>query len=113
MYFFFSKYVCDGSPDCSNGFDEENCLKYTSFYTAEKGFKLRNNEDIVRGVSEEECARTCAQSRRCSCQSFSYNVEKQRCLLGNKNSPFDSMLQRKEWTYYSLNVSLDNDGCDR
>ena len=43
---FFSKYVCDGSPDCSNGFDEENCLKYTSFYTAEKGFKLRNNEDI-------------------------------------------------------------------
>ena len=28
----YNQYVCDGENDCSNGQDESNCLKYTSFY---------------------------------------------------------------------------------
>ena len=28
----YSQFVCDGEPDCSNGLDETNCLKYTSLY---------------------------------------------------------------------------------
>ena len=71
---------------------------------------MKTDEEPKIGLTEEECARACAQSKRCSCDSFSYNAEKRRCLLGNRfsNVPFDSLLQRKAWNYYSFNGSLNN-----
>ena len=87
-------------------------MKYTNFYVHEVGFKLQSVEEKVFRVSLEECAQKCTQSKRCTCSSFSYNAANQRCLLGNRNIPFDSLISRKAWTYYSLNHSLDN-GCNR
>ena len=71
---------------------------------------MKTDEEPKIGLTEEECARACAQSKRCSCDSFSYNAEKRRCLLGNRfsNVPFDSLLERKAWNYYSFNGSLNN-----
>ena len=34
----YSQFVCDGEPDCSNGLDETNCLKYTSLYMVSHDF---------------------------------------------------------------------------
>jgi hypothetical protein len=108
----FSMYVCDGEPDCSNSQDETDCLRYTSLYTKESGFKLQAQDESKGNVTEEDCARMCAQSKRCTCTSFSYNSEKKRCLLGNRHTPFDSLLERKAWNYYSINGTIDN-GCNR
>ena len=106
----YSQFVCDGESDCSNGLDENNCLNYTSLYMIEKGFKLKTDENPKIGMTEEECAKACAQSKRCACDSFSYNAEKKRCLLGNifSNAPFDSLLERKAWNYYSFNGTHDS-----
>ena len=56
----------------------------------------------------------CSQSKHCTCTSFAYNEDRKRCLLGNRysNTPFDSLIQRRAWNYYTLNASLDN-GCKR
>ncbi len=108
----YNQFVCDGEPDCSNGFDEQNCLNYTNLFTQEPGFKLKGDEEPLQGISEEECAKKCAISKHCTCNSFAYNSQKQRCLLGNRNVPFDSLLERKAWNYYVLDSNLDN-GCQR
>ena len=110
----YSQFVCDGEPDCSNGFDEANCIDYLSLYAIDQGFKLKTDDLPKIGVSEQECAKLCAQSKHCTCNSFAYNIERKRCLLGNRysNVPFDSLLERKAWNYYSFNGSLDN-GCNR
>ena len=80
----YSKYICDGVPDCSNGLDEQICTLYSSLYNAEINFKLQSNDEAITRISLEECARQCTQSKGCTCSSFSYNAEKQRCLLGNR-----------------------------
>ena len=110
----YNQFVCDGEPDCSDGQDELNCLSYTSFYIVESGFKLTSNDNPITDVSEEECAKRCSQSKHCTCTSFAYNADRQRCLLGNRysTSPFDSLIQRRAWNYYTLNASLDNN-CKR
>ena len=84
----YSKYICDGVPDCSNGLDEQICTLYSSLYNAEINFKLQSNDEAITRISLEECARRCTQSKGCTCSSFSYNKEKQRCLLGNRYITF-------------------------
>ena len=36
----FSKYVCDGEPDCNGGEDEEDCIQYKELFEKEDGFKV-------------------------------------------------------------------------
>ena len=40
----YSQFVCDGEPDCSNGRDETNCLKYTSLYMVRHNFNQLLNQ---------------------------------------------------------------------
>ena len=42
----YSQFVCDGEPDCSNGLDETNCLKYTSLYMVSHDFNQLINQNI-------------------------------------------------------------------
>ena len=42
----YSQFVCDGEPDCSNGLDETNCLKYTSLYMVRHDFYQLINQNI-------------------------------------------------------------------
>jgi hypothetical protein len=42
----YSQFVCDGEPDCSNGLDETNCLKYTSLYMVSHDFNQLMNQNI-------------------------------------------------------------------
>ena len=86
-YVICSKYVCDGEPDCKNGFDETNCnnpkySKYISRYASRPGFKILTDKRAIAGINVEECAKFCTQTKHCDCHSFSYNIEKQKCLLG-------------------------------
>lgn len=111
----FNSFVCDGEPDCSNGEDEKMCIHYASLFVKEEGFKLQSKEDAFPDLSQEECARKCVQLKHCTCTSFSYNADKKRCLLGNRYSnaaPFDALLERKTWTYFKMNGSINN-GCNR
>ena len=70
--------------DCSNGEDERGCLKYADAFLAEQGFKLQGGAEAVAGLDLEECAKRCLQSKHCTCDSFSHNAKKRRCILGNR-----------------------------
>ena len=86
IYFsiFSSKYVCDGASDCTNGLDEQNCVNYANLYFERRGFKLVTDDKSITRISLEQCAKLCAQSKNCACSYFSYNSERQRCILGMK-----------------------------
>merc|ERR1719228_314596 len=97
----YNKYICDGENDCSNGLDETNCVDYASFYAIDHGFKLLSDDKSITNVTVDECAKLCTQYKRSECDSFSYNSNKSRCILGNKSlKAFDSLLGRKAWNYY-------------
>ena len=36
----FSKYVCDGENDCSEGEDENDCIAYKDLFEKDEGFKV-------------------------------------------------------------------------
>ena len=111
----FASHVCDGDPDCASGEDEVDCMTYTKLFDLESGFKLQSNEEVINGISAEECAKKCLQTKHCSCTSFSHHPTKSRCLLANRNSannPYDALLEKKSWNYYKLNGSA-SVGCDR
>ena len=98
----FNKYICDGENDCTNGLDERNCPDYTKDYAIDYGFKLKSDEKSIVNVTVGECAKLCKQSKHSECDSFSYNSNRSRCILGNKSlkAPFDTLLGRKAWNYY-------------
>ena len=98
----YNKYICDGENDCTNGLDERNCPDYTKDYAIDYGFKLKSDEKSIVNVTVGECAKLCKQSKHSECDSFSYNSNRSRCILGNKSlkAPFDTLLGRKAWNYY-------------
>lgn len=111
----FNAFVCDGEVDCSGGEDEENCMEYTRLFDVESGFKLTSQEEVFQNATVEECAKICMKSKHCTCTSFSHNPQKNRCLIGNRYSglsPYDALIERKNWNYYKLNGTSDN-GCNR
>ena len=75
--------MCDFNVVCSN----QNLDIFWKFQV-ESGFKLKTDEEPKIGLTEEECARACAQSKRCSCDSYSYNAEKAPSSLA-KGYPLD------------------------
>ncbi len=115
----FAAFVCDGEVDCSNGADEQGCTEYASLFAVEAGFKLASGEEGFADTSAEECAKRCLQSKHCTCNAFSHNAEKNRCLLANRYSadaPYDALLQRRNWNYYKLSGdggNALNTGCGR
>ena len=116
----------------------QGCMSFAGYFLPEQGFKLQSDEDVVSDVDLEECAKMCLQSKHCTCNSFSHNANKRRCVLGNRcvglfrfkrdysnyfiifrysaNSPYDALLERKSWNYYQLNPETSSEvtsGCGR
>ena len=55
----------------------------------------------------------CVQSKHCNCKSFAHNAQKGRCLIANRFSglsPYDALLERRNWNYYHLSSSSDGSG---
>eukprot|EP00092_Neocalanus_flemingeri_P035176 GFUD01038280.1.p1 GENE.GFUD01038280.1~~GFUD01038280.1.p1 ORF type:complete len:1087 (+),score=284.35 GFUD01038280.1:432-3692(+) len=117
-------YVCDGVKDCEDGDDEDECRIMASLFRKESGYKLEgitggSESDTVR-ATEEECAKLCLykkQDQSGCCDSFSHRPAKngrdEQCILGTvyANQAFDSLVQKKSWNYFKLNVTQDSRNC--
>ena len=118
-------YVCDGVKDCPDGDDEEECRVMSSLFSKESGYKLEgvtseSESDSIK-ATEEECAKLCLYKKQDAsggcCNSFSHRPGKDgkddRCILGTvyENQAFDSLVQKKSWNYYKLNISQESRNC--
>ena len=61
-----------------------NLFRYLEKFDVDLGFRLASEEDAYTDASAEECAKLCLMSKHCTCNSFSHNPDKNRCVLGNR-----------------------------
>ena len=117
-------YVCDGVKDCSEGDDEDECRVMASLFRKESGYKLEgvtagSESDSIQ-ATEEQCAKMCLYKKQDAsdcCNSFSHRPGKGgkdgRCIFGTvyANQVFNSLVQKKSWNYYKINVTEDSRNC--
>ena len=96
----------------------------TALFTKESGYKLEgvtaSSKSEAISATEEECAKLCIykkQDESGCCDSFSHRPGKEgkddRCILGTvyANQAFDSLVQKKFWNYYKLNITQESRNC--
>ena len=91
-----------------------------SLFSREPGYRLEGvvgagQEESVPATAEE-CAKLCLYSKRRQgdcCRSFSHRParpgKEDRCVLGTSfTNRMDSLVEKRSWTYYTLNTTDDS-----
>ncbi|XP_039277670.1 serine protease svh-1-like [Nilaparvata lugens] len=99
------KFVCDGQPDCKNGFDEMNCPgDLRSFKHYPKSRLVDSDREKWLHTSDVNCAKQCLQAKSFICRSFSHNAKDQTCYLSDSNVGLSGQLTSNDdnWNFYEL-----------
>uniref|UniRef100_A0A1I7RHA2 Neurotrypsin n=1 Tax=Bursaphelenchus xylophilus TaxID=6326 RepID=A0A1I7RHA2_BURXY len=117
-----AEFICDYEMDCSNGFDESNCRMLKAvvsnvIYLADflENFDLKGEFKLVDEVSEvwtnirraQGCAQRCIQNPEFTCESFSFDPDKEICLLSRISNNPAVLFERPDSFYYQKKFSKD------
>ncbi|XP_046667977.1 uncharacterized protein LOC124359347 isoform X2 [Homalodisca vitripennis] len=98
-----SAWVCDGQPDCKNGYDELNCTGGLAQFQQHKTSRLiEHDKEKWLHTSAANCATRCLEASDFICRSFSHYGKDQICLLSESNIGLSGKLvaNQSEWEYY-------------
>ncbi|KAI6175407.1 Transmembrane protease serine 9 [Aphelenchoides bicaudatus] len=76
-------FFCDYEMDCRNGFDETGCPDFLRHFDTIGGYKLVNEVSLIwtHIPHVQGCAQRCIETKDFRCESFSYEQNKEICLL--------------------------------